>query len=72
MRVMENHVSLLPLNRNDHRGILFILSTLYRFITIEYVVGYTASVSILVTLMFYQQLKKALKRDAQNVAKNLG
>lgn len=43
-------------------GILFILSTLYHFITIGYVAGYTATVSILVTFMFYRQLKKVLEK----------
>jgi len=42
-------------------GIFLILTTFYDFITIEYVVCYTATVSILVTFIFHQQLKKALK-----------
>lgn len=45
-------------------GIFFILSTFYSFITIGYAVGYTATVSILVTFIFYQQLKKALERSS--------
>ncbi len=44
-------------------GILFILSTLYSFLTIEYVVVYTPTTSILFTFVFYQQFKKALKRN---------
>ena len=44
-------------------GIFSIVSTFYSFITIGYAVGYTATVSILVTFIFYQQLKKALKKE---------
>lgn len=44
-------------------GILFILSTLYSFITIEYVLVYASVFSILFTFMYYQQFKKALKRS---------
>jgi len=44
-------------------GILFALSAFYSLLTIEYVVGYTATVPILATLIFYQQLKKALKKE---------
>jgi len=43
-------------------GMLFILSTLYSFITIEYVVVYAAVFSVLFTFMFYKQFKKAFAR----------
>ena len=42
-------------------GIFFILSTFYSFITIGYIVSYTAIFPILTTLMFYRQFKKALE-----------
>ena len=43
-------------------GISFILSRFYSLITIGYVVSYTATVSILVTFMFYSQFKKVWRR----------
>lgn len=44
-------------------GILFVLNMLTSFITIEYVVAWTAASSILVTLMFWRQFKRALKKS---------
>jgi len=44
-------------------GILFTLSTFSGFITIEYVVVYTATGPILATYMFYQALKKVLEKE---------
>jgi len=44
-------------------GILFTLSTFSVFITIEYVVVYTATGPILATYIFYQALKKVLEKE---------
>jgi len=43
-------------------GIFFILSIFYNFITIGYIVSYAAAVSIFVTFLFYQQIKKVLEK----------
>jgi NADH:ubiquinone oxidoreductase subunit 6 (subunit J) len=43
-------------------GILLILSTLYSFITVEYVLVYAPIFSILFTFMYYQPFQRALKR----------
>lgn len=50
-------------------GILFIFSAFIAFITIEYIAVYATTSSILFTFMFYQQFKKALKKNAEH--KNL-
>jgi len=47
-------------------GIFFTLSTFYSFITIGYVVGYTATVPILVTFIFYRQFKKVWRRKEKH------
>jgi len=41
-------------------GTLIMLSVFLSLISMEYVVGYTATVPIIVVVLFYQQLKKAL------------
>jgi hypothetical protein len=52
-------------------GMLYILSTLYSFISIEYVVVFAAVFSVLFTFMFYKQFKKAFAHvvEGQQVEK---
>jgi len=42
-------------------GTLLTIGAFSSLITIEYIVGYTLAVPVVITLMFYQQLKKALE-----------
>jgi len=41
-------------------GMLLTLSIFVSFVSMEYVVGYTATVPIIIVVLFHQQLKKAL------------